>query len=161
MDDAKRIPFRRNDRAPAERAAASLPRGKQARTERVRIVIADDDPMSLDELGNLLQTEFDTVGRAANGKQLIECVHRFRPAVVVTDLSMPETNGIEAARQITKSHPNVKVVILSVHCDPAFVEAAFDAGAKGYVVKLDAGSDLIPAIEDVLAGRLHRPRGLV
>jgi DNA-binding NarL/FixJ family response regulator len=74
---------------------------------------------------------------------------------------MPETNGIEAARQITKSHPNVKVVILSVHCDPAFVEAAFDAGAKGYVVKLDAGSDLIPAIEDVLAGRLHRPRGLV
>jgi DNA-binding NarL/FixJ family response regulator len=161
MDDAQRIPFKEKRPAPAERAAASPARGKQARTERVRIVIADDDPMSLEELGNLLQTQFDTVGRAENGKQLIECVHRLRPAVVVTDLSMPEMNGIEAARQISKTHPDVKVLILSVHSGPAFVEAAFEGGAKGYVVKLEAGSDLIPAIEDVLAGRLHRPRGLI
>ena len=160
MDDPKRIPFRRNDRAPADRAAASPILGKPARTERVRIVIADDDPMSLDELGNLLEAQFDTVGRAENGKRLIECVHKLQPAVVVTDLSMPEMNGIEAARHITKAYPNVKVVILSVHCDPAFVEAAFEAGALGYVVKLEAGTDLIPAIEDVVAGRPHRPRGL-
>ena len=159
MDDAERIPLRRNDRTSAERAAESPAPDNHTRTERVRIVIADDDPKSLDELGNLLETQFDLVGRAENGRKLIEAVDRLLPAVVVTDLSMPQTNGIEAAKHITKSHPNVKVVILSVHCDPAFVEAAFEAGASGYVVKLDAGTDLIPAIEDVLAGRRHRPRG--
>lgn len=145
---------------PADRAATSPIRGKSARTERVRIVIADDDPMSLDELGNLLDAQFETVGRAHNGRQLIECVQKLQPGVVVTDLSMPEMNGIEAARRITKAYPNVKVVILSIHSDPAFVEAAFEAGALGYVVKLEAGTDLIPAIEDVVAGRPHRPRSL-
>ena len=72
---------------------------------------------------------------------------------------MPLMNGIEAARLITKKHPEVKVVILSVYSDPAFVESAFEAGASGYVVKVCASTDLIPAIVDVLAGRRYRPDG--
>ena len=123
-------------------------------------MIADDDPIALDEIGDLLETRFDVVGRAGNGRELVTAVRKLSPAVVVADMIMPEMNGIEAARQITKKYPKIKVVILSVHSDPAFVDAALEAGASGYVLKLRASKELIPAIEDILAGRPYYPPGL-
>src|SRR5262249_23572844 len=131
---------------------------QRAEKERVRVVIADDDPVILDQIGSLLQTSFDVVGRAANGRELLEAVQQLSPAVAVVDITMPELNGIEATRQITKANRTVKVVILSVLSDYAFVEAACDAGASGYVVKLHAFTDLIPAIEKVLGGQQFWPR---
>jgi len=128
---------------------------RPAGEERIRVVIADDDPIILDPIATLLETRFDVVGRARNGRELLEIVKRLTPAVVVADLAMPEMNGIEAARQIKQTCSNVKVVMLSGYDDPALVEAAFEAGASGYVVKLRAFTDLIPAIQDVLAGRLY------
>lgn len=125
----------------------------------IRIVIADDDPAVVHEIGDLLGTRFDVVATAANGLALIEAVRQFLPDLVVTDISMPQMNGIQAARRITSEFPAVKVVMLSVHDDSDYVDAAFDAGASGYVLKLDGGQELIPAIESVLAGVSYRPAG--
>jgi DNA-binding NarL/FixJ family response regulator len=73
---------------------------------------------------------------------------------------MPEMNGIEAARGITRAWPGVRVVMLSVHDDPTYIESAFEAGASGYVLKLRAAKELIQAIENVLKGRSYRPHDL-
>jgi DNA-binding NarL/FixJ family response regulator len=124
------------------------------------VVIADNDPIILAEIGRLLATRFDVVARAGNGRELVETVQRVSPAVVVADITMPEMNGIEAARRITKAYPGVKVVMLSVYDDPTYIEAAFEAGASGYVLKWSALKELIQAIEDVLVGRPYRPHDL-
>ncbi|HEX9769250.1 MAG TPA: response regulator transcription factor, partial [Kiloniellales bacterium] len=122
---------------------------------RLRIAIADDDPVILDQICSLLGTRYDVVARAADGRALVASVQELLPAVVVSDITMPEINGIEAARQITQTCPGVKVIMLSVHDDPVYVEAALEAGASGYVLKLGASSELIPAIEDAVAGKPH------
>jgi DNA-binding NarL/FixJ family response regulator len=146
----------------SSRNSGSPKRGKKvvhrrpaAGEARVRVVIADDNPMILDQIGGLLEPRFEIVGRAKNGRELFEAVRKLSPSVVVTDITMPEVDGIEATRRIINDCPGMKVLVLSVHDDPAIVEAAFEAGASGYVSKL-AGNELIPAIEDVLAGRLYR-----
>jgi two-component system response regulator DegU len=126
-------------------------------TRRHRIVVADDNVAYLDDICELLEARFEIVARAANGLECVDAVRRFSPEVVVTDVSMPRMNGIEAARQITRSWPDVRVVILSAHDDPVFIETAVDAGASAYVVKLSAYQDLIPAVEEVLAGRTYIP----
>ena len=126
------------------------------RNERARVVIADDDAIVLDHIDSLLQPRFDVVGLARNGRELYNVVRELSPSVVVTDISMPEMTGIEACRLITKDCPRVKVVVVSIHDDPLIIEAAFLAGASGYVWKPSVFTELIPAIEDVLAGRLYR-----
>src|SRR5215475_13431544 len=93
-------------------------------TPRVRVVIADDSAACLDHIGRLLETRFEIVARAADGIECVEAVRRLSPSVVVTDISMPRMNGIEAPRLIARYCPGVKVIVLSVHDDPAFIEAA-------------------------------------
>jgi DNA-binding NarL/FixJ family response regulator len=122
-----------------------------------RIVVADDDPLILDQIATYLETCFDVVARVGNGLELVEAVNRFKPAVVIADIAMPEMNGIEATRKIRKAHRDVKVVMLSGYNDDVLVDAAFEAGASGYVVKLSAFTDLIPAIQNVLGGQVHKP----
>jgi DNA-binding NarL/FixJ family response regulator len=156
----KRIDSKRKD----SKAPKRLPDTMEERTSvanRVRIVIADDDPMILDQICLLLETQFDVVGRACNGRALLEMVKSLSPSVVVTDITMPELNGIEAARKISKTHPNMKIVMLSVHDDQFMIDAAFEAGASGYVLKLNVSTELIPAIKKVLAGRRYRPHFVV
>jgi DNA-binding NarL/FixJ family response regulator len=122
------------------------------------VVIADDDPLVLNEINRILETRFNVVQRVANGRELVAATRKHSPSVVVTDVTMPEMNGIEATRLITMNHGGVKVVVLSVHDDPAIIEAAYQAGASAYVPKLTATVELIPAIEDALAGRVYRSR---
>ena len=122
---------------------------------RPRLVIADDDPDILHVVARLLESRFEIVGRATNGRELVKAVRKLSPAVVVTDITMPELNGIEATRLIRKNCRGVRVVALSVHDDPAIIEAAFEAGAAGYVSKTAAHTDLIPTIEKALNGDLH------
>jgi two-component system, NarL family, nitrate/nitrite response regulator NarL len=142
-------------------SAKTASRGeKPAGKRRKTVVIADDDPTLLDQIGSILETRFDVVGRARNGRELLTAVQKLSPSVAVTDITMPEMNGIEAARLIAKNCPGVKVVVLSVHDDPAIVEAAFEAGASGYVSKFTAFVELIPAIENALVGRLYRSSDL-
>ena len=127
------------------------------RQRRIRLAIADDDPAVLEGIGSLLDSRFDIVARVGNGRELVEAVRKYSAEVVVADVSMPEMNGLQAARIITTECPGVKVVMLSVHDGTGYVDAAFDAGASGYVVKTGAPQELIPAIERVLTGGSYRP----
>ena len=125
---------------------------------RPRVIIADDDALIVEQLSSLIEPSFDVVGCASNGRRLVEMVEALLPAIVIADITMPEMNGIEATRLITKKHPAVKVVIVSGHTIDALIAGAFDAGASGYVAKLQVFSELIPAMDTVLSGDMYWPR---
>jgi DNA-binding NarL/FixJ family response regulator len=133
---------------------------RPAEQERIRVVIADDNAQVLDYIDRLLKFHFCVVGRAGNGRELVDAIAKLLPAVVTTDITMPEMNGIEACRRITSKHGGPKVVVVSVHNDPVIVQAAFEAGASAYVWKPFIDSDLIPAIKNVLAGQMYCSSGL-
>jgi len=159
MEDALRKDSPRKDSKSSSRKTG-FDRPQPASEERARVIVADDDPLILDQIASLLETRFEVVARVENGSELVDAVKRLAPAVVVADIAMPKMNGIDATRQITKTNRDVRVVMLSGYSDGALVEAAFDAGASGYVVKLTAFTELIPAIEKVLAGHSHWPSDL-
>lgn len=97
---------------------------------------------------------WEVCGEAANGREAVELAMRHRPHVVVMDINMPELNGLEATRQICKALAGVRVVILTAHDSEQLVREMLVSGARGYVLKADAGEDLIAAVEAVVAGRL-------
>jgi len=119
---------------------------------RPRLLLADDHRIIMEGLKTLLEPEFELVGMVEDGRALIEAAEKLRPDVIVADISMPRLNGIEAVRQIKKARGDVKVVILTMHADPAYAAAALDAGVTGYVLKHAAASELIMAVRAVLEG---------
>lgn len=121
--------------------------------ERPKVILADDHRIFLEGLRSLLDKDFDVVDTASNGRVLVEKVERHRPDIVVTDVSMPELNGIEATTRIKKTVPEVKVVLLTMHGDVTYATRGFDAGASGYVMKQAATEELVTAIREVLKGR--------
>src|SRR5262245_16840390 len=120
---------------------------------RVRVLLADDHQIVAAGLKKLLADEYDLVGTVSDGAELVAAAATLQPDVIVADISMPKMNGIEATRAIRQAQPNTKFVILSVHNDSAYVEEAFLAGARGYVLKESAAEELFTAIETVLSGR--------
>ena len=100
----------------------------------------------------ILRDEFNVVGTAENGVRAVELATRLSPDVLVLDISMPVENGIEAACQLKTLGSSARVIFLTVHRDPEFVEAALSAGALGYVLKPSLATDLIPAIWAALHG---------
>ena len=119
---------------------------------KLRMVVADDNGSFLRELTSLLQTEFDVVGTAVDGKSALECIRSCRPDVVVLDLEMPAPNGIDVTKELKKDHLGPAVVICSVEDDPEIIEAALQAGALGYVIKLRFAKDLIAAVKSTVRG---------
>jgi DNA-binding NarL/FixJ family response regulator len=120
---------------------------------KLRIVVADDNRAFLAKLVSVLATEFEVVGTAADGKSALECARLCQPNVVVLDLEMPESNGIEVAKELTKHPPSPAVVICSIENSPEIVEAARQAGALGYVFKAGIAKDLIAAVKSVACGK--------
>ncbi|HEY4011308.1 MAG TPA: response regulator transcription factor, partial [Acidobacteriaceae bacterium] len=120
-----------------------------------RILIADDHVMVLEGLCAVLQREYQVIGTAKNGRELVDRAEQLKPDVIVLDVSMPELNGIEACRQIHKSARAIKIVFVTQQLDPAYVRAAFEAGAMGYVAKQSASAELLEAMRLVLAGRYY------
>lgn len=120
-----------------------------------RVLLADDHGLLLDAFTRLLEPEFDVVGRATDGRALVRTAVALRPDVIVADVSMPELNGLEAARQVREALPRVRLVFLTVHEDAEVASAAFRAGASGFLVKSSAGAELSRAIRDALAGRRY------
>lgn len=121
----------------------------------IRILLADDHNVMRRGLRLLLESQpgFSVVGEAANGHQAVEQAVATKPDVVVLDIAMPHLNGAEAAQRITELLPGTAIVILSMHSDEGYVLRALKAGAKGYLVKDSAESDLIDAIKAVSAGK--------
>jgi DNA-binding NarL/FixJ family response regulator len=122
--------------------------------DRARVLLADDHKNFLAAATRLLQPEFEVVKTVGDGQVLLEEAARLEPDIVVLDISMPVLNGIEAARQLRAAGSRAKIVFLTVHQDPEYVQAAIAAGAEGYVVKCQLATDLLPALREALAGRL-------
>jgi len=122
---------------------------------QIRILLADDHRIVAEGLRGLLEAEFGPVEIVANGRELVAAAEKFRPDVIVTDISMPLLNGIDAVRQIRKRQKGIKVVFLTMHPDPSYVAAAFDVGASGYLLKHAAVTELVTAIQSVLQGKQY------
>ncbi len=123
--------------------------------KRPRVLLADDHALVAAGLSKLLENEFDLVGSVADGRALVAAVQDSQPDVVLLDISMPNLNGLEAARQIRLTAPVCKVVFVTVHSEAAYVAEAFRAGASGYVLKRCAASELSKAVHEVLHERMY------
>ena len=119
-----------------------------------RILLADDHPDVLQKVAELLGDACQIIGSVSNGRVAVDTTIQQHPDVLLMDISMPVMNGIEATKYLIRYHTEAKIVILTVHDDPDFVNAALDAGATGYVVKSHMATDLLPAIREAVAG--HR-----
>ena len=117
------------------------------------MLLADDHGLVLARVLSLLESSFEVVGTANNGRDLLTEAQRLHPDVIVLDITMPILTGIEAAHELREAGSMVKLVFLTVNEDAAFVRACFAEGALGYVKKSRLGTDLIPAINDALSGR--------
>jgi len=103
-------------------------------------------------LESLLRDEFQLLGTAGNGEELVEATKRLQPDVILVDISMPVLNGFDAVRQITESGTNAKIIFLTMHDDATLVSEAFRCGASGYILKHAAGEELVNAIREVAQG---------
>jgi DNA-binding NarL/FixJ family response regulator len=122
----------------------------------IRILIVDDHPVVRHGLRNLLEVQagWEVVDEAADGLEALEKADRLNPDVILLDVSMPKMNGLEACRLIRKAVPASEVLIVTQHDSPQMMREALDAGARGYVVKSNAGRDLLAAVEAVSQ---HKP----
>lgn len=122
----------------------------------VRILLADDHAVVRQGLRALLEREgFEVVGEASDGHEAIRLCEQHHPDVAVLDVSMPLLNGIDAAREISKSHPATKLVLLTMHTEDHMVLESLRAGVKGYVLKTRAADELVQAIRDVCKGGMY------
>jgi len=122
---------------------------------RPRVLLADDHPLFLAALRSLLETECEVVETVGDGRALVEAAARLRPEVIVLDISLPLLNGIDAARQIKKEQPEVKILFLTMHANLAYLKEALIAGATGYLLKTSAREELMGALRDVIRNRIH------
>ena len=122
---------------------------------KTRILLGDDHAFILDGIRAVLQVQYEVVGQAQDGRALVDAAERLKPDVVILDISMPQLNGFEAAKQIKKSRPQVKLIFLSQHLNPAYLRQALKVGASGYVLKSGATGELQQAIREVLRGRIY------
>jgi DNA-binding NarL/FixJ family response regulator len=118
-------------------------------------LLADDHAILLDGVRKLLESEYDIIGSAADGRELVASALKLSPDAVLLDIGMPLLNGIEAARQIQRSAPHVKVIFLTQQSHKSYVQEAFRAGAVGYVLKQSAATELSTALREVLQGRYY------
>ena len=125
--------------------------------QKVRIVIAEDHTILRDGLRSLLSSDpnFEIVGEAGDGREAIKCVEKFRPDLILTDLSMPRMNGMEAIKEIKRQSPKTKVLVLTVHKAEEYILATFRAGANGYLLKDSTHAELVMAVKKVLSGKQY------
>ena len=118
----------------------------------LRILIGDDHSLIREGVTRLLESHYNVVGSAADGKALVQSAFELAPDLVVLDVTMPILNGIDAAREIKKALPSTKLIFLSMHSNGIYLRKAFEAGASGYVLKSGATEELLNAIETVRTG---------
>jgi len=122
--------------------------------KRLRLLLADDHDIVIEGLRRVLDhPNLEIVGIVNNGRSLLRAAKQFQPDIIIADVTMPLLNGIDAARHIRKSSPDVKIIFLTMHPDVTFATAALTAGGSGYVLKTSAGEELLTAIREVAKGR--------
>ena len=122
-------------------------------TQQIKILIADDHAIFAEALRLLLERQYMVIGTVAGSRALVEEGIRLRPDVIVTDLSMPLLNGLDAARRIKEAIPKVKFAFLTMHDDPQLAAAALALGSVAFVLKRSGALELLEAIEEILRGR--------
>ena len=122
----------------------------------MRIVIAEDHTILRAGLRALLSSrkDIEVIGEAGDGREAVRIVDKLVPDLLLIDLSMPKMNGIEAIREIKGRHPQIKVIVLTVHKSEEYIIASLDAGAKGYILKDASHNELILALEYVMDGKI-------
>ena len=127
----------------------------------IRIVLADDHVLVRQGLKSLLEREqFQVVAEASDGQEAVRTSESLHPDIVVIDISMPLLNGIEAVRELGRSCPKTKAILLTQHEEDQYIREALEAGAKGYVLKNQAASDLVHAIQQVSRGQFYLSPGI-
>jgi DNA-binding NarL/FixJ family response regulator len=134
------------------------PTQSECKLNKVKVLLADDHPGFPELVEHILPSEFEVVGKVANGRSLVEETMKLTPDVIVTDITMPVLNGIEAVDQLMASGCKSRIVFLTVHSDSDFIRRCFAAGASGYVFKSHVAVDLVPAIREALAGHVFVSR---
>lgn len=125
-----------------------------------RILLADDRPEVLDALRGILDELGDVVGTVTDGHMLVDAARQLEPDLILSDISMPGLNGLDATRVLRACVPQSRVIILTVHREPMYLSMALEAGAWGYLLKRSAVAELPQAVRHVLAGDCYIGRGL-
>jgi DNA-binding NarL/FixJ family response regulator len=127
----------------------------------IRIVLVDDHVLVRQGLKTLIESDgSQVVGEASDGQEALRQVESFRPDIIVMDISMPAFNGLSAAREIERSFPKTKTILLTQHDESQYVSEALEAGVKGYVLKNQAAGDLLQAIKQVSRGQVYLSPGV-
>jgi len=119
---------------------------------RIQVVLADDHAAVAEKVRRTVCEECDVVAAVEDGKQAVAAVLALDPDILVIDISMPVLDGLQAARDLQKAKCRVRIVFLTIHEDHDYVDAAFSAGAVGYVTKARLSTDLVPAILEAMQG---------
>ena len=127
----------------------------------IRVLLADDHVLVRQSLKSLLEREgFQVVGEASDGQEAIRKVESLRPDIAVMDISMPILNGVDAARELSRSFPKTKAILLTQHDENQYISEALEAGVKGYVLKSQAAGELVQAIGQVSRGQVYLSPGI-
>ena len=126
-----------------------------------RVLLADSHLGMLGGVHSLLDTLFETVLMVADEHSLADAVSNLMPDLVVVDLSLPEAGEANIARRLLQRHPDLRLIVLSVHDEPTVVSALLNTGVAGFVLKRAAATDLIPAVKEVLRGGTYASEGIV
>lgn len=123
---------------------------------KVTVLIADDHQLLIDGLKSIIQEhpDIEVVGVAKDGRSAVQLALKEKPSIVLMDISMPQLSGIDAARKIINEAPDIKIIMLSMHADQRFIKESLRIGARGYVLKESAASEVIEAITMVQKGEL-------
>lgn len=140
-------------------------RGKQTLTSRKihNILIVDDHAIMRNGLEAMLKSEpdYEVVGVASDGMSAIRAVAELQPDIVMMDLTMPRTSGIDAIVQIKRQHPHIKIVALTFHKEDKYIHATLEAGVDAYVLKDDSRTELFSALANVVSGKNYLSPSIV
>lgn len=122
--------------------------------DKIKLILVEDHPMVRIGLKSLLSgsDHIEIIGEAGNGLEAIELVEKKQPEIVVSDISMPQMNGLALAKHLQEHHPEIKVLLLTIHLEPEYIIEGFEAGIMGYLPKDSSQEELIEAIETICSG---------
>ncbi|MEE9336732.1 MAG: response regulator transcription factor [Methylococcaceae bacterium] len=126
-------------------------------TKAITVLLADDHPLVQDGIRTRFEEieDISVIGVANDGKELLNKAEALQPDIIIADISMPYINGLEATRLLSISHPDIKVLILTMHDNREYMQNALDSGAKGYILKDQPANEMIDAVRSIYKGEQH------